>query len=148
MISVNHWDGGERHHPPGCAGLSMPQDIPLDVILFTQFGQSFFRRLLMGKLGKRSDHLLITYFSLYFLFFLFFFFFNFWLPSSIWSSWAGIRSKPRWWSKPLLQQCWILIVPDWGSNPHPSTPKMLQTPLHPQEELPFVFLWSREKAKN
>ena len=61
VISVGHWDGESKSSLfPACAGLcaslSSSYNLSLDAILFSQSV-----RLPKGKLGKRSDYLLITY---------------------------------------------------------------------------------------
>ena len=58
VISITEIEGQSRHHPPLSAGWSTSCDPPLDVILFTKLcSPHLFRRLLKGKLGKRSGHL-------------------------------------------------------------------------------------------
>ena len=46
-----------------CAGLLIPCNVHLDVILLTVWSHNLLGRLLKGKLGKKSSHLLTTYFS-------------------------------------------------------------------------------------
>ena len=60
--------GGQTHHHSPlraglCAGLLTPCNLRLDVILLTVWSPSLLGRLLKGKLGKKSSHLLITYSS-------------------------------------------------------------------------------------